>query len=101
MFWMLEYDLADDYLERRGQFRAVHLDLARQARDAGDLVLAGALSNPADRALLVFQGDDGSAAERFAVADPYVTAGLVVAWTVRPWTVVLGADLAAIEPPSV
>jgi len=101
VFWLLEYDLADDYLERRPEFRAVHLGLAREARDRGELVLAGALAEPADRALLLFQGDDGSAAERFAVADPYVTAGLVVAWTVRPWTVVLGADLAAIEPPSV
>ncbi|MCU1486614.1 MAG: hypothetical protein JWN67_3360 [Actinomycetia bacterium] len=101
MFWLLEYDLADDYLERRGRLRAVHLALARDARDAGDLVLAGALSNPADRALLVFQGADGSAAERFAESDPYVTEGLVTAWRVRPWTVVIGTDLAAIEPPSV
>ena len=100
MFWMLEYDLADDYLERRPEFRAVHLGLARDARDRGELVLAGALAEPADRALLVFRGDDGSAAERFAAADPYVANGLVMRWRVRPWTVVLGADLGAIEPPT-
>jgi uncharacterized protein YciI len=101
VFWLLEYDLADDYLERRPQFRAEHLGLARGARDRGDLVLAGALAEPADRALLVFQGDDASVAEAFAAGDPYVTNGLVVAWRVRPWTVVLGHALDAIEPPSV
>src|SRR3954467_3159269 len=99
MFWLLEYDLADDYLERRPEFRGVHLTLARDARDRGELVLAGALANPADRALLVFQGDDSSAAERFAEADPYVVNGLVTAWRVRPWTVVLGHALDPIEPP--
>ena len=100
MFWLLEYDLADDYLERRPEFRGAHLGLATAARDRGELVLAGALANPADRALLVFQGDDASAAEAFAAADPYVVNGLVVTWRVRPWTVVLGADLSAIEPPT-
>ena len=101
MFWLLEYDLADDYLERRSQFRAEHLGIARDARDRGELVLAGALAEPADRALLVFQGHDASTAERFAAADPYVAKGLVVRWTVRPWTVVIGHALDAIEPPSV
>jgi uncharacterized protein YciI len=100
MFWLLEYDLADDYLERRPELRAGHLGLAGEARDRGELVLAGALADPADRALLVFRGDDGAAAERFAETDPYVANGLVVGWRVRPWTVVLGADLAAIEPPT-
>jgi uncharacterized protein YciI len=100
-FWLLEYELADDYLERRPELRGVHLRLAQEARDRGDMVLAGALADPADRALLVFRGDGPGAAERFAEADPYVANGLVVRWRVRPWTVVLGADVAAIEPPTI
>jgi uncharacterized protein YciI len=28
--------------------------------------------------------------ERFAEQDPYVVHGLVTAWTVRPWNVVVG-----------
>jgi uncharacterized protein len=98
VFWLLEYDLADDYLDRRPAFRAVHLGLATEARDRGELVLAGALAEPTDRALLVFEGDDPSVAERFAAADPYVDEGLVVSWRVRPWTVVIGTG---IDPPSV
>jgi len=37
----------------------------------------------------------GSAAvENFARNDPYVTAGLIVEWSVRPWTVAKGGDRA-------
>ena len=89
-YHLLEYDLAPDYLDRRGEFRAEHLDLARQAHERGELALAGALADPADRALLVWTTEDRSVVERFAEADPYVRNGLVRSWTVRPWTVVVG-----------
>jgi uncharacterized protein len=91
MHWLLTYDLVDDYLERRAPLRGDHLALAQAAHERGELVLAGALADPADRAVLVFQGDDRSVAEGFASADPYVEAGLVTRWEVRPWTVVIGA----------
>jgi uncharacterized protein YciI len=52
-------------------------------------LLAGALADPYDRALLVFAGAD--AAEAFARVDPYVTNGLVMSWTVRQWNEVLEA----------
>ena len=77
MHFLLFYDLEPDYLERRAEFRAEHLALAWDAQERGDLVLAGALENPADGAVLLFQGDTPGAAERFAEADPYVRAGLV------------------------
>jgi uncharacterized protein YciI len=52
--------------------------------------MAGALSDPADRAVLVFRGEDASVPEAFAQADPYVREGLVREWQVHPWTVVIG-----------
>jgi len=55
-------------------------------------VLAGALNNPVDGAILLFQGEDEKVAERFAKADPYVKNGLVARWHVRPWTTVVGKD---------
>ena len=93
MYWLLLYDLVDDYLDRRPPLREEHLGLANAAHERGELVMAGALADPADRAVLVFKGDDASAAERFAAADPYVKNGLVKNWAVRSWTVVIGADL--------
>ncbi len=90
MHFLLFYELSSDYLERRSEFRAVHLALAWEAKERGELVLAGALADPADGAVLLFQGDSPEAAERFARSDPYVANGLVKSWRVRPWTTVVG-----------
>ena len=94
MHYLLCYDLAPGYLERRGEFRDQHLTLAWAAQERGELVIAGALSDPADSALLMFQGDSPEVAERFAKADPYVMHGLVTAYRVRPWNTVVGAGAA-------
>ena len=89
MHLLLEYTLADDYLQRREALRADHLALARAAHERGELLMAGALPDPFDRALLVWTAPR-EVVERFAEADPYVVHGLVTAWTVRPWNVVIG-----------
>jgi uncharacterized protein YciI len=90
MHYLLMYDVAPDYLERRGAFRAEHLTLAWQAVDRGELILGGALEEPVDGAVLLFQGDSPAVVERFVAADPYVRHGLVTRWQVRPWTTVVG-----------
>jgi heme-degrading monooxygenase HmoA len=64
--------------------------LAREARKRGELVLAGALAEPVDRALLVFHVDNKGKVEAFARKDPYVVNGLAKKWEVRPWNVVVG-----------
>jgi uncharacterized protein YciI len=92
MYWLLFYDLVDDYLERRAPLRDAHLSLAAQAHEEGHLVMAGALADPTDRAVLLFRGDDASVAETFAREDPYVANGLVTDWRVRAWTVVVGGE---------
>jgi uncharacterized protein len=53
MHLVLEYSLAPDYLERRAALRDEHLALAQAAHERGELLLAGALPDPYDRALLV------------------------------------------------
>jgi len=88
--FLLTYHLAPAYLERRPTFRAEHLALAQEAVARGELLLGGAL-DPADRAVLLFAGEDSIAAERFAASDPYVIEGLVERWEVRAWTTVVGA----------
>ncbi|WP_222195076.1 YciI-like protein [Modestobacter italicus] len=89
MHLLLEYTLAEDYLERRTALRADHLALARAAHERGELLLAGALPDPFDRAVLVWTAPR-EVVERFVEADPYVVQGLVTAWTIRPWNVVVG-----------
>jgi len=88
--FLLFYDLSDDYLERRAQFRDEHLRKAWAANANGDLLLGGALSDPADTAILMFRGETSVVAEQFAETDPYVLNGLVKQWRVRQWTTVLG-----------
>jgi len=92
MYWLLLYDVVDDYAERRQPFRDAHLARARSAHDRGELVLAGALADPADGALLVFKGEGPEVAEAFARDDPYVREGIVTRWRVRKWTVVVGGE---------
>jgi len=88
--YLLTYDLAPDYLERRAEFRDAHLTLAWEAQQRGELVLAGALAEPADKAVLVFQCDSAETVQLFAARDPYVTHGLVRAFHVRQWNTVVG-----------
>jgi uncharacterized protein YciI len=94
MHYLLFYELVDDYLERRAEFRNRHLAMAWESSDCGELVLGGAFANPADTALLLFKGDSPRVAENFARNDPYVINGLVKRWYVREWTTVAGENCA-------
>ena len=94
MYFMLFYKTVDNYVERRKPYRDEHLGYAEAAQGRGDLFMGGALGDPADTAILIFKTDDRAAVEDFARNDPYVKAGLIVEWSVRPWTVVIGADRA-------
>lgn len=90
MHYLLFYEIVDDYVERRAPLRGVHLQHAWKAHERGELVLAGALADPVDSTMLLFQGSSPEIAEAFARADPYVTHGLVTRWWVREWTTVVG-----------
>ena len=91
-YYALFYDVVDDYVSRRTEFREEHLRHAQAANHRGQLLLAGALIDPTDRALLVFRAADRSVVEQFARNDPYVIRGLVMRWEVRPWAVVIGNE---------
>ena len=94
MHYLLFYEVGEDYVSRRAQFRGPHLEKAWQASERGELVLAGALANPVDGAVLLFRGDSPEVAEKFARADPYVVNGAVKRWYVREWTTVVGEEAA-------
>ena len=90
--YALLYEVVSDYAARRAPFRDEHIELVRQARARGEIVMAGALGDPPDGALLIFQAETSATAETFAQADPYVRHGLVTAWRVRPWNVVVSRE---------
>lgn len=88
--YLLFYSFIEQYLERRSEFRDAHLRHAWEARESKGLVLAGALNDPVDAAVLLFEGESPDIAADFALNDPYVVNGLVTSWRVREWTTVVG-----------
>jgi len=90
VYWILFYDLVDDYLERREPLRPDHLKQAQAAKNRGELVMAGALAEPYDQAVFVWKVDDTEVIDRFVAHDPYVREGLVKGFRVRKWNVVVG-----------
>ncbi len=92
MYYTLFYTTVEDYIERRAPYREEHLKIAKAASENGTLVMAGALADPPDGALLVFKGDTPETAEEFARNDPYVKNGIITNWYVRPWNVVIGNE---------
>lgn len=87
---MLTYLLVDDYMDRRGDYRREHLELADDFYKKGLLLMGGALSRPTDKAVLIFRSEIVSAVESFVKEDPYVKNGLVESWDIREWSVVVG-----------
>lgn len=51
MHFLMFYEFAADYLERRDEFRNEHLHGAWAARSRGEIVLGVAYSDPADGAV--------------------------------------------------
>ena len=93
MYYLLSYDVVPDYMVRREAFRDAHIELALSAVSRGELLLGGALTEPSDGAVLLFQGNSPQVAENFAKQDPYILNGLVKSWQVRAWSIVLGAGV--------
>jgi uncharacterized protein YciI len=96
MHFLLIYDVVEDYVTKRAPFRGLHLAHLKKAFDRGEVILAGALAEPSDSAVLLFSGAKPGAAEEFAKTDPYVLNGLVTKWKVRKWMTVIGEGSAPV-----
>ncbi len=93
--FLIFYEYGPDFEVRRAEFREQHLARAWAASARGELVLAGALTQPPDTGTLLFWADSAVTAEEFARSDPYVINGLVTAWCVREWITTVGEDAAS------
>jgi uncharacterized protein YciI len=86
---ILFYDYVEDIVERRGPHREGHLERIRSEKDAGRIVMAGAVGDPPHGGVIVFaDGVEPTEIGAFVDADPYVTAGLVTARRIEPWNLV-------------
>lgn len=86
--FLLLYDYPDDVLERRAPHREEHLELVRQWKQDGRLLLAGAIGDPVNGGALAFRVEDEAEIDDFLNADPYVREGVIVGHRVEPWNVV-------------
>jgi uncharacterized protein YciI/heme-degrading monooxygenase HmoA len=92
-YFAVVYEVVDSFVARRAAFRPEHLRRVAESYASGELILAGALGDPVDRALLIFHAHNKGVVESFIHNDPYVTNGLVKKWEIRPWHVVSGNEV--------
>jgi uncharacterized protein len=89
---LLTYAYVEGMAERRAPHRRAHLALVQRWKERGELLLAGASGSPPTGAILVFDAPP-ERVERFAAADPYGAAGLIVERRIEPLNVVAHAPL--------
>jgi len=95
MHYLLYYEKVPDYAEREPPWQAAHREHVFAAVARGELELGGPLLEPADGTnVLLFRAESPDVATRFARQDPYVAAGIVCRWHVRPWETVVGKQAA-------
>jgi len=93
--YLLLLEFGETYEARRPEFRNAHLTKAWAAVERGELVLAGALTDPLDTGVILFKGESKEVVERFLEEDPYVNNGLIQSWRIREWATVVGQDASA------
>lgn len=98
-YYLLEYEMAVDYPQRRDQYRPEHLALAWAASDRGEMILGGPVTGEGPHGLMLFHGTGPEVAENFARNDPYTINGLVASWQVRQWITTVGATALAPDKP--
>ncbi len=85
---ILFYEYVEDMAQRRAPHREAHLKRIAAEREAGRVVMAGALGDPPHGAAIVFRDTPHQQIEEFVGNDPYVAAGLVTAHRIERWSVV-------------
>lgn len=88
--FVVTYQYVPEMAERRTPHRQAHLDWLNEHAATGRLILAGAVQDPVDSAILVFRGADQHAVRRLLVDDPYAAANLIVGVTIRAIGLAIG-----------
>ncbi len=60
-----------------------------KAKETGNLLMAGALTDPIDGATLLFLVEDRDFVEALVQADPFYSQGLVTSYEIREWNVTI------------
>lgn len=85
---LLLYVYVEDIAERRGPHREEHLRRIRAEKDAGRILMAGAIGDPINGGAMAWSGATPTEIEAFAQGDPYMAAGLIRSYRIEPWNLV-------------
>ena len=91
--YALQYDYVADALEKRKPHREAHLSFIGEQVKKGNVVIGGALDHPPTGALLILRNLSHDEIEKLAKQDPYVTNGVVLKYTIKPYMAVVGDAL--------
>lgn len=89
MYYLLIYQLADDYIHSRAQYRSAHLQHVKDSMSRAEFVMGGAFEGN-DKAGLLFKVDNLEIVETFAQTDPYILNQVAKSWYIRPWNIAIG-----------
>ena len=87
MYWLLLYEVTDDYLERRVDSGPSTCRSQAAVPNSGELLLAGTFAEPADGAALAFRtrADDAARSRRSSGRSVRARTGWSTSWRIRPW----------------
>jgi uncharacterized protein YciI len=85
---LLLYVYVEDIAERRGPHREEHLRRIRSEKDAGRILMAGAIGDPINGGAMAWSGASPGEIEAFVRGDPYQAAGLIRSYRIEPWNLV-------------
>jgi uncharacterized protein len=86
--WLLLYEYVEEMAEKRTPHREAHLAHLFAAREAGQLLIAGAYGDPVAGGAIAFKGVTKEQVEQWSDSDPYLLAKLVVTRRIEPWKLV-------------
>jgi len=88
--FLVVYRYVPDMERRRAPHREAHLEWLRELAAGGQVVLAGAVLDPVDSAVLVIRAQDLHAARQMLLDDPYARANLITEVVTRPMGLAVG-----------
>jgi len=89
MYYLVIYQLADNYSEKREAHRSKHFEHVKAAQARGEFIMGGAFDSQ-EEAALIFKVVDKSIVEEFIKTDPYVLGEVVTGWRIEKWNVAIG-----------
>jgi uncharacterized protein YciI len=87
--YLLTYNYVPDMVNKRAPHREAHIAYAKAFESKG-LLLGGALQNPVDSGVLLFDSDETSV-KTYAENDPYMKNGLITSYSVREIMLAFGS----------